>query len=268
MPRSEATGKDLPWQETMNKSTSSRNHKAQHRPEAVRQRLNQQPKHSYLGDAVLGGVDRCVTTFAVVAGAVGGGLSAMVIIVLWFANLLADGFSMAASNYLSVKSQREEVDKACKEEKAHIARFPQGEREEIHQIFADKGFAGDILDRVVDVITRDEKVWVHTMLTEEHGLQVEGREPARAGLSTFTAFVLVGAMPLIPFLIPGLEGPTRFEASIAVTALAFLAVGMLKGRVLRANAGRAGLETLLIGGIAAALAYAAGHWLHQMFGNG
>lgn len=192
----------------------------------------------------------------------------MVIIVLGFANLLADRFSMAASNYLSVKSQREEVDKAHKEEKVHIARFPQGEREEIRQIFADKGFTGDILDRVVDVITRDEKVWVHAMLTEEHRLQVKGREPARAGLSTFTAFLLVGTMPLIPLLIPGLKAAMRFAASIAVTALTFLAVGMLKGRMLRANASRAGLETLLIGGIAAALAYAAGHLLRQTFGNG
>ena len=252
----------------MNESASSRNHKEQHRPEVVRQRLNQQPSHSYLGDAVLGGIDGCVTTFAVVAGAVGGGLSGMVIIVLGFANLLADGFSMAASNYLSVKSQREEVDKARKEEKAHIARFPQGEREEIRHIFANKGFEGDILDRVVDVITRDEKVWVHTMLTEEHGLQVEGRQPVRAGLNTFTAFLLVGAMPLIPFLIPGLEAGTRFAASIGVTTLAFLSVGILKGMVLRANARRAGLETLLIGGIAAALAYAAGHLLRQMYGKG
>lgn len=74
---------------------------------------------------MLGAIDGCVTTFAVVAGAVGGGFSGMVIIVLGFANLLADGFSMAAGNYLGVKSQREEVDKTRQEEKAHIARFPQ-----------------------------------------------------------------------------------------------------------------------------------------------
>ena len=73
---------------------------------------------------------------------------------------------------------------------------------------------------------------------------------------------------LTPFLIPGHEAATRFAASIAVTTLTFLAVGMLKGRVLRANASRAGLETLPIGGIAAALAYAAGHLLRQVFENG
>lgn len=80
--------------------------KEQHQPEAIKRRLEEGNTQSYLADSVLGGIDGCVTTFAVVAGAVGGELSGVVIIVLGFSNLLADGFSMAASNYLGTKSER------------------------------------------------------------------------------------------------------------------------------------------------------------------
>lgn len=76
-----------------------------HTSAAIRARIGRASDHSYLSTAVLGAMDGCVTTFAVFAGGVGA-LSAEIIVMLGFANLLADGFSMAASNYLSVKSQR------------------------------------------------------------------------------------------------------------------------------------------------------------------
>ena len=127
--------------------------------------MEAQPRHSYLGDAVLGAIDGTVTTFAVVAGAVGAGFPSMVIIVLGFANLFADGFSMAVSNYLGRKSQRQQVAQTRRWEERHIAEVPEGEREEIAQIFARKGFAGDVLERIVDTITADRRLWVDTNRT-------------------------------------------------------------------------------------------------------
>jgi VIT1/CCC1 family predicted Fe2+/Mn2+ transporter len=215
---------------------------------------------------VLGGIDGCVTTFAVVAGAVGGGFSGMVVIVLGFANLLADGFSMAVSNYLGTKSQREQVAKARLQEERHIEDIPEGEREEVTQIFARKGFEGEVLVKIVDVITRNRRLWVDTMLTEELGLQVDGPSPVRAGVATFLAFLVVGLVPLIPFLIPGLMSSQRFVASSVVTAAAFLGVGIAKGIVLGRPLVRSGTETLLTGGGAAALAYFVGSWLRQLYG--
>lgn len=237
----------------------------QHQPEAIRQRLKEGGKPSFLADGVLGGIDGCVTTFAVVAGAVGGELSGVVIVVLGFSNLLADGFSMAASNYLGVKSEREEVEKARRTEERHIEEIPEGEREEIRQVFSRKGFEGDILDKIVKVITDDRKLWVDTMLTEEHGLQLKGRNPLRAGLATFVAFVLVGLVPLLPFLVPGLEPSQRFLFSILATGFAFLGVGMAKGRVLSRPVFKSGIETLLVGGLAAVLAYAMGHGVRSLY---
>jgi VIT family len=80
-----------------------------------------EPAPGYLGDAVLGGLDGCVATFAVVVGAMGGGFSGLVVIVLGFVNLLADGFSMAVSNYQGTKSQIETVEKARRSEERRIS---------------------------------------------------------------------------------------------------------------------------------------------------
>lgn len=241
---------------------------AEHRPDAVRARLDAQRRHSYVGDAVLGGIDGCVTTFAVVAGAVGAGFSSVVIVVLGFANLLADGFSMAVSNYQSAKSQREQLEEARRTEARQIERIPEGEREEVRQIFARKGFAGKTLEKIVSVITADRELWIETMLTEELGLQLEGPRPIRAALTTFAAFLLVGLLPLLPFLMSGLSPATTFAASAAATALAFFGVGLAKGAVLGRSALRSGVETLLMGGGAALLAYVVGYWLQQAFGAG
>ncbi len=145
----------------------------EHTPAAIRRRLRSATEHSYLRDFVLGAMDGTVTTFAVVAGVAGAGLPSSVAIVLGLANLLADGFSMAAGNYLSTKTDRELVDRARRIEEMHVEQVPDGEREEVRQIFAAKGFEGSILDEIVNVITTDRRRWVDTMLTEEHGLRLE-----------------------------------------------------------------------------------------------
>lgn len=86
--------------------------KAEHHPEKIKIRLASQAQHGYVGDAVFGAIDGCVTTFAVVASAMGANLSNSVVLILGFANCIADGFSMAVSNYLGTKSERERVEQA------------------------------------------------------------------------------------------------------------------------------------------------------------
>lgn len=241
--------------------------KAQHLPGAIAARLTAKKQHSYLGDAVLGAIDGCVTTFAVVSGVVGANLPQGVAIVLGLANLLADGFSMAVSNYQSTQSDKEQIEQARRMEEMHIDIIPEGEREEIRQIFSRKGFDGPILEEIVEVITQDRKRWVDTMLTEEIGLQLESPTPLKAAMVTLVAFCVVGLIPLLPFLFTLYLTPQAiFLVSVGATGLAFFVVGMLKGHLLERPRFISGLETLFIGGCAAGLAYLVGAWLRDFAG--
>lgn len=235
--------------------TKRARHIADHRPEAIRMRLSREPQRSYLSDAVLGAIDGCVTTFAVVAGATGAGFPAIVIVVLGIANLVADGFSMAVSNYQATKTERDTFEQARRAEHEHIRIFPEGEREEVRQIFERKGFRGQTLDRIVDVITHDRGVWVETMLKEELGLQTGGADPMRAGIATFIAFAVAGLIPLLPFLIPVEPVLDRFVLSSVMTGVAFFGIGTARGLILGMPALRAGAETLVMGAAAAGLAF-------------
>jgi VIT1/CCC1 family predicted Fe2+/Mn2+ transporter len=239
----------------------------EHRADAIRERIGTRD-HGYLGDAILGAVDGGVTTFAVIAGAIGGGFGSQVVVVLGFAKLFADGFSMAVSNFLRTRSQHERIEDARETERHHIRHIPEGERREIRQIFARKGFEGETLDRIVETLTQDEDQWIEIMLAEERGLPTGTPNPLGAAASTFGAFLVVGLFPLIPFLLPGLSLEQSFWASGIVTAAAFLGVGVLKGLVLNRPVLSSGLQTLLIGGGAAVLAYAISYWLRHRYGVG
>jgi vacuolar iron transporter family protein len=227
----------------------------EHTPEAIRARLAAGPRLSYLRDWVYGGIDGSVTTFAVVTGVMGAHLSPTVILILGVANLLGDGFSMAASNYSGTRTEREEQETLRLQEKRHIAAAPEGEREEVRQIFEAKGFSGEELERVVAVVTSNEERWIRFMLTEEYGLPSQIRSASAAAISTFSAFLICGLVPLLSFVF---RLPHPFTLSLAATLAVFFAIGSAKSRWLVISWWRAGLETLLIGSIAAALAYAAG----------
>jgi VIT1/CCC1 family predicted Fe2+/Mn2+ transporter len=237
---------------------------AEHCPDAIRRRLRSEPPRSYLRDAVLGAIDGCVTTFAIVAGSIGARFPGIVVIVLGAANLVADGFSMAVSNYQATRTARDELERARRAEQEHIRLHPEGEREEIRQIFAAKGLTGDTLEDVVDAISRDERIWIDTMLKEELGLQPHVADPKRAALATFAAFAAAGLVPLLPFLVPGHFVFDRFITSSVLTAVAFFAIGAARGLVLGVAPLRAGVETFAMGGGAAALAYAAASLLHGL----
>lgn len=243
----------------------------EHTPIAIKARLEAATSHSYLGDFILGAVDGTVTTFAVVAGVAGAAMVGPVAMVLGLANLLADGFSMAVGNYLSVKSDRQVIDRIRRIEQNHIDKEPEGEREEIRQIFAAKGFEEPLLSQIVEVITQDHKRWIDTMVTEEWGQPLETPSPMKAGLVTFVAFGVAGFIPLLPYCLPletmgfDVNGDTKFQISAAITAVTFFGIGWAKGYVVQRSPWLAGLETLVIGGAAAGLAYLVGILFRDVF---
>jgi VIT1/CCC1 family predicted Fe2+/Mn2+ transporter len=238
-----------------------------HTKEAIARRLAATRQHSYLGDFILGAVDGAVTTFAIVAGAAGAGLSNGVVLILGFSNVLADGFSMAAGNFLRARSDQQHLERFRRMEESHIDHIPEGEREEVRQIFQAKGFSGDVLENIVQVLTDDRRQWVNTMLTEEWGLQLEPPSPWRAALATMSAFVLAGLVPLLPLIFMlQRHASESFAASCFFTGLAFLLIGLIRGRVTDESPLRTSLETLLVGGSAAAVAYLVGWLLEGLVG--
>jgi VIT1/CCC1 family predicted Fe2+/Mn2+ transporter len=231
---------------------------AEHTADAVRARIAVTPPPSYLGDAVLGAIDGAITTFAVVAATLGGELPPVVAFILGVSNLVADGFSMAASNYQRARAEQHELARARRIEGRHIDLVPDGERREIRAIYAAKGFDGETLDRIVDTITADRGRWIDTMLVEEWGLRLDPPNALRAGLVTFGAFAVVGAVPLVPLVLEPWIGGVVFVASAVLTLLTFFGIGVAKGKVLGHPWLRSGLETLGVGGGAAILAWGGG----------
>lgn len=235
----------------------------EHSAEAIKRRLARGPTHNYLRDWIYGGIDGSVTTFAVVSGVSGAQLSPWIILVMGFANLFADGFSMAASNYLGTKAEHDDLHRLEAVENNHIDTFPEGEREEVRQIFQQKGFAGEDLRRIVQLITSDRRRWVRTMLTEEYGLPHEVRSPRIAALSTFSSFFVCGLIPLLPYLF---QFTHAFVISVLATGAIFFAIGSAKSRWSTTSWLQSGLVTLFVGAIAAGLAYAAGVILRTFAG--
>ena len=223
----------------------------------------------YLGEFVYGAIDGTVTTFAVVAGAAGAALSPGIVIILGFANLLADGFSMASGNFLSERTQRDFIEKERKREEWEIENVPQGEIEEIREIFKKKGFRGRELENAVKIITSDKKVWVDTMMADELGLVQSQKSPWRTAASTYFGFVIIGIIPLLAYLLSyffhSFQQQT-FRIAIFMTFIALVIIGMIKRYITKKDLWKSIAETVFVGGAAAVIAYYIGFFLKLIVG--
>jgi len=230
-----------------------------HTPADIKARLTGTPRFFYLRDLVYGGIDGAVTTFAIVAGVQGAGLATSVILILGAANIVADGFSMAAGNYSATKADLDDRKRIIEVEKRHIREHRNGELEELRQILEMRGLSGQTLTDATDLIAKDTEKWIGFMLTDEYGLSSEEPRPFRAALATFFAFLLAGSIPLLPFV---LALDTAFKVSIFATGMTFFLIGTAKSRWSSAKWWYSGLETLLIGSTAASVAYLIGTLFH------
>jgi VIT1/CCC1 family predicted Fe2+/Mn2+ transporter len=217
-------------------------------------------ERGHLRDLIYGGIDGAVTTFAIVAGVEGAGLSPRVIIALGIANVLADGFSMAAGNYSGTKAELDENRRLRSMEAAQIELSPATEREELRRLLADKGLSGTTLNEATDAIASRRETWIETMLFERQGLSPVDPAPMAAAIATFLAFLVAGLVPLAPFLL-AMENP--FSISIALTLAVFAGIGAAKSHWSLAPWWRSSLETLAIGGTAALIAYIVGSLFEQ-----
>jgi vacuolar iron transporter family protein len=226
-----------------------------HSPEEIAARLGLQSRGGHLRDLIYGGIDGTVTTFAIVAGVQGAGLPPLVIVALGLANVLADGFSMAAGNYSGTKADRDDRARLRAIEEHHVDVAPGGEREELRQILQMKGLEGAVLDQATDAIAAKRSAWIDLMLVEEYGVSPIDHSPLAAATATFIAFLAAGIIPLLPYLL-GLE--RAFVTSALLTGLVFFAIGAMKSHWSLAPWWKSAVETLSIGGIAAGIAYFVG----------
>jgi vacuolar iron transporter family protein len=219
----------------------------------------------YLGQFVYGGIDGCVTTFAVVSGAVGANLDSSIIIILGFANLLADGFSMSVGAYLSAKAEQDSYAKHERTEHYEIEHYPDIERQEVRDAYRAKGFEGELLEQVVDVITKDKHRWADDMMANELQLIKDSKSPLTIGIVTYSSFLLIGIIPLSVYLWDFLVGfpGNVFLWACMLTFTGFTIIGFLKSYVTGVNPWRGIAETIVLGALAAGVSYAVGDVLER-----
>lgn len=215
----------------------------------------------YIGSLIYGGLDGIITTFAVVAGVAGASLNMGVVLILGFANLLADGLSMAIGDYLSTKAEIEYQQIERERETWEVEHYPEGEKKEMMEIYLSKGMNEDDAQAMVDILARNKEAWIDVMMAEELGIVETDESPINNAIVTFFSFLIFGFIPLIAFVsstfIPGLI-ESAFLIACILTGITLFALGALKVKVTEKNWIKSGFEMLVVGGIAAIVAFLIG----------
>ena len=218
----------------------------------------------YIKSVVYGGLDGIITTFAVVAGVNGASLSAGVVLILGFANLVADGLSMAIGDYLSTKSEQEYQKAERAREQWEVDNYPEGEKKELRELYEAKGIPEADARQMVETVARHPKAWVDIMMVEELGILADEESPLKNALTTFVSFAVFGFMPLLTSVlaqfVPFLR-QNSFTVSIALVGVTLFALGAVKTKITGRPWFASGLETLVVGGITAAAAWGVGKLL-------
>ena len=157
----------------------------------------------YFSEFVYGAIDGTVTTFATVAAAAGAGFDASIVIILGFANLIADGFSMAVSSYLSAKSSQEVYERERNKVKKALGNARK-EQSLIKKIFGKYKLSEATLNEISEKIQDNEEYFIDVVMKEEKEMYRSNESPFAIGAATYLAFVVVGLMPLLIYLIDAL----------------------------------------------------------------
>jgi VIT1/CCC1 family predicted Fe2+/Mn2+ transporter len=211
-----------------------------------------------LRDLVFGANDGLLAAFAVVSGVHGAAVSTGIVLLAGLAELIGGTIAMGLGAFLAAKSEREFVMSEREREEREVIEFPEEERKEVRTIFARKGFKGEALEQMIAHVTADPVFWVDTMMTEELGLSaVPHTAPLRSGLVVAWAYALGAAFPVIPYALPVVV-QSAFPLSVGCTLVALFVAGSLKTLMTGRPWLRSGLETVLVGALAAAATFLAG----------
>lgn len=223
--------------------------------------------YHWVPDFVYGGIDGAITTFAVVAGVQGASLSVPIILILGFANLFADGFSMSVGKYLSDKSEIDQFNKIRDIEYKHLKEKEAHEKDELRHIFTGLGFTGKELEHAIQTVSSNPDTWVDMMMRYEFNMTLENINPMRGAIATFISFLVIGFVPLVGYLIGptfNLDQNSSFIFACIATAIALFIVGTVKSKFAMKHWFLSGIETAGIGGLAALISYVIGYLLQNI----
>ncbi len=224
--------------------------------------VHQMEKGKYVKSVIYGGMDGIITTFAVVAGVAGASLQTSIVLIMGFANLVADGISMAIGDYLSTKSEQEYQKNERKRETWEVENYPEGEKKEMKEIYMEKGFSEDDSEKMVEILSKNKKAWIDEMMHDELNIIESQEKPLKNAVATFISFAVFGFVPLLAYVCAkflGLFENYTFAAACLFTGITLFILGALKVNVTGRNWVKSGFETLLVGGIAAGAAYLVGY---------
>ena len=218
-------------------------------------------KTNWLRDVILGGQDGLVNILGIILGVIAGGGSKTVLLAAGFAAAITESISMGAVGYTSSVSQRDYYRAERAREAAEIDTMPEAERQEIREIYATKGFSGDLLDRVVDTITANRDSWLSTMMDEELHLQpVLSADIFRSAVVITIATLIGHLIPLLPFV--WLARAPALVLAIVLSALVLFGVGVYSAVTLVGDWRRSGVKMMAIGLGAAAVGFLIGNLFH------
>lgn len=201
--------------------------------------------------AVFGVNDGLVSNASLILGVAGAGAAADVILLSGLAGLLAGAFSMAAGEYVSVRSQREFHEYQITLEREELDQYPQEEAAELALIYQAKGVAGEEAKRMAQALILDPDRALDTLAREELGLNPEELgSPWGAAISSFLAFAVGALIPVLPYLL--LSGHTAFAGVLAASAISLFGVGAAISLFTGRRALLGGLRMLAIGAAAGA----------------
>jgi predicted membrane protein (TIGR00267 family) len=210
-----------------------------------------------LSDIILGGQDGLVNVLGVILGVAAATADTRIVLAAGMAATFAESVSMAAVAYTSRLADSAFYQSEREREYRHIHLVPTVERQEIREIYQDKGFEGELLDKIVETITADKDTWVGVMMTEEHRLAPTDRRLAiRSSLIVGLAAIIGSLIPLSPFVL--LPVHTGIWTSILIGGVTLFVVGVYKARATVGNVGKSGLEMAIIGTLSAIVGYGVG----------
>jgi predicted membrane protein (TIGR00267 family) len=212
---------------------------------------------SAISDIILGGQDGLVNVLGIILGVAAATGDAYIVLVAGLAATFAESVSMGAVAYTSTVADADYYESEREREYRHIKEVPNLEKEEIRSIYANKGFDGELLNKIIDTITANQDVWVAVMMAEEHQLQPVNRKHAlRSAIIVGVAAVIGSLIPLIPFLFIPITA--AMVLSISLSAFVLFTVGVVKARMTVGHPGKSGIEMAAIGITSALVGYAVG----------